>query len=109
MTRLVNSLVAATMLIAAGPAFAGTPWQVVIQVSEAQLIRPAARAEIPWELEAVVLRAMSADPTRRYPSASALGDDVQRFRVGGRLAAARRAHCAVRNRRVPPWRSRLPG
>jgi tetratricopeptide (TPR) repeat protein/tRNA A-37 threonylcarbamoyl transferase component Bud32 len=37
---------------------------------------------VPWELEAVALKALEKDPSRRYPSAGAFADDLRRFLAG---------------------------
>jgi tetratricopeptide (TPR) repeat protein len=43
-------------------------------------------------LDAVVLRCLSSEPDRRYPDATALGDDLERWAKGGAARA-----------RPPPW------
>ncbi|MEO7795025.1 MAG: serine/threonine-protein kinase, partial [Thermoanaerobaculia bacterium] len=40
------------------------------------------------DLDSIVLKALNRDPTRRYPSAAALGDDLRRF-LSGRPVKAR--------------------
>lgn len=45
------------------------------------------RPEVPLDLEAICLRCLQPDPARRYPSAAALADDLQRFRTGHAVAA----------------------
>lgn len=45
--------------------------------------RIAGDAAVPLELERIVMRAMARSPEDRYPSASALKDDVVRFMRGG--------------------------
>jgi tetratricopeptide (TPR) repeat protein len=44
---------------------------------------------IPWELETIVIRAMEKSPDRRYPSAGALAEDLQRFLDGEAIRATR--------------------
>lgn len=44
---------------------------------------------LPPDLRAIVDKALATDPTRRYPSAFELADDLKRF-AGGQLVAARR-------------------
>ncbi len=39
------------------------------------------------DLDTIVLKALSRDPARRYPSAAALGDDLRRFLAGRPVAA----------------------
>ena len=40
------------------------------------------RMQIPSELDAIICKSLSRDPNRRYPSASALADDLDRFLNG---------------------------
>jgi len=74
------------------PPFDGDdPWQIIGQVTEGRLIRPSDRTPertIPWELEAVVLRAMQPDPEQRYQTVENLRADLERFLEGQTLAAA---------------------
>jgi tetratricopeptide (TPR) repeat protein/tRNA A-37 threonylcarbamoyl transferase component Bud32 len=37
---------------------------------------------VPWELEAVALKALEKDPARRYASAEAFAEELRRFRAG---------------------------
>ncbi|MCB9680859.1 MAG: serine/threonine protein kinase, partial [Alphaproteobacteria bacterium] len=53
--------------------------------------RPAVRslrADLPWELEGILDVALCPEPSGRYASAGALGDDLQRF-LDGRVPVAR--------------------
>ncbi len=45
------------------------------------------RRQLAGDLDNVVLRALRSDPARRYPSASALADDLRRFLTGLPVAA----------------------
>jgi tRNA A-37 threonylcarbamoyl transferase component Bud32 len=49
------------------------------RVRSAREVRPS----VPWELERICAQAMAADPTRRYPTAQAFREDLERF-LGGR-------------------------
>ncbi|HXG59941.1 MAG TPA: protein kinase [Planctomycetota bacterium] len=60
---------------------------------------------VPRELETIVARAMARDPGRRYPSASALADDLRRF-LEGRPIEARPPS---RLERACRWVRRRPG
>ena len=42
---------------------------------------------LPRDLEAITLHCLEKEPTRRYPSALALAEDLQRFREGKQVAA----------------------
>jgi hypothetical protein len=42
---------------------------------------------VPADLEAIVTRAMARDPARRYRSAAALAEDLDRFLAGAPVAA----------------------
>jgi WD40 repeat protein/serine/threonine protein kinase len=52
-------------------------------------------SRIPRDLETIVLKAIAKDPRGRYPTAAALGEDLQRF-VEDRPIRARRASVAER-------------
>jgi len=62
---------------------------------------------LPREVETIVLKAMEKDPAKRYPTAGAMADDLQRFLEGDAILA-RRTPVAVRLwRRIArhPWRA----
>jgi len=46
-------------------------------------------ARIPRDLETIILKAIEKDPKRRYPTAAALGEDLQRFIEGEPIRARR--------------------
>jgi hypothetical protein len=62
-------------------------------------------AQIPAELEAIILKAMMKLPAERYLSAKALADDLQKFRQGKGVSA--RPLSAWR-RGLRQWRKKLP-
>ena len=77
------------------PPFEGaTTWAIIAQVTEGA-VTPSRRAgrdpaePIPWELEAIAMRAMALDPAARYPTAIALKRDVEAFLAGRLVEAAR--------------------
>ncbi len=47
------------------------------------------RPDLPVELEAIILKAMEADPERRYPSVDALAEDIDRYLSGHPVLARR--------------------
>jgi serine/threonine protein kinase len=49
----------------------------------------AASASIPGPLRSILARALAANPVDRYPSATALGEEVGRYRAGRKVAAHR--------------------
>ncbi|MBI4614662.1 MAG: serine/threonine protein kinase, partial [Planctomycetes bacterium] len=66
--------------------------EVLSKVRDRLLLPPSERAPgraIPWELEAVVMKAMAHRPEDRYANAEELRNDVLRFLEGRTLAAAR--------------------
>ena len=66
--------------------------QLPFQGNFAQLIDRKLRADpkplrqiapnVPWELEAICLRAMERDPAQRYPTTQSLIEDLERYRAG---------------------------
>jgi serine/threonine protein kinase len=65
--------------------------------------------DLPWEIDAMVLKGIEKDPKRRYQSAAELAQDVRLF-LEGRPITAKRATTlyrarkwAIRNRRVLPF------
>ncbi|MCJ7629250.1 MAG: serine/threonine-protein kinase, partial [Longimicrobiales bacterium] len=68
----------------------GRSWSVIApSMAEAEVLRPSARLEDPGarrrlrgDLDAIVLKALHADPRARYPSANALVEDLIRYRQG---------------------------
>ena len=70
-----------------------SPLALMAQVLAQEPPRP--RAVAPWlspELEAIIVTAMAADPARRYPGATALAEDLERYLVGrGVGVSSRRA------------------
>ena len=61
-------------------------------------------ARIPRDLETIVLKAIDKDPARRYPTAAAMAEDLQRF-LDGRPIAARPA---TELQRLWKWARRRP-
>jgi len=63
-----------------------------------------AKSDVPWELAAVVHRAMALDPSDRYASATALRDDLQSWLEQRPLSAARYSALALFQKWL--WRHR---
>ncbi len=75
------------------PPFLGSSGAMIInQVIEGKLVPPSKGTHgrrVPWELEAVVLKAMALRQTDRYETALQLRGDVERYLTGETLQAAR--------------------
>ncbi len=78
-------------LLTFAPAFTETDRAALLQqIAQQNPKRPRAlNANIPRDLETIVLKAIEKEPSRRYANAAALADDFQRF-LGDRPIRARR-------------------
>ena len=76
-------------LLTGRPPFRGeTPYETLLQVRTMPLVWPRSlRPEIPRPLEAICLKCLERDPHQRYPTASALADDLGRFLGRGNVQA----------------------
>lgn len=88
-----------------------TPLDTLVQVVESEPTLPhQLNPRIPRSLEYICLKCLEKDPTRRYPSAAALADDLERF-LHGDPVEARPANAWQRvlrwSRREPALSSRL--
>ncbi|HZU95494.1 MAG TPA: serine/threonine-protein kinase, partial [Planctomycetota bacterium] len=67
------------------------------------------RADLPWEIDAIVLKAIEKDPRKRYQSAAELGTDVRNWLEALPITARRTTTLyrarkwAIRNRRLLPF------
>jgi eukaryotic-like serine/threonine-protein kinase len=53
------------------------------QLAEQRPARPrVVRPDLPRELEAIILRAMAPDPSKRFPTAAAMADEIDAFLIG---------------------------
>jgi len=65
------------------PFFAETPLDILVQVLDREALQPRAlNPKVPRELERICLRCLEKAPERRYRSAAALADDLERFLRG---------------------------
>jgi hypothetical protein len=89
------------------PFVGDTPEQVIGRVLVDPPPRPrSVRPELPRELEAIILKCLEKDPSRRYPSGEALAADLDRFLAGRPpeaplLTLPRRVGQRIRKNRKP--------
>jgi hypothetical protein len=63
--------------------FDGSDADILLRVMSEPPIRPRTLVpEVPVELETICLKCLEKDSGRRYPSAQALADDLERFLAG---------------------------
>ncbi|MCW8137546.1 MAG: serine/threonine protein kinase [Planctomycetota bacterium] len=83
--------------------YLGGTQDVLVRIGQEDPPPPSARRSgLPWELEAIAMKALERDPARRYPTALALQEDLERW-LAGRLITARPASATYRVRK---WASR---
>jgi serine/threonine-protein kinase len=94
-------------LLTGRPPFrAATLMETVVEVLEREPVPPhRVRTGVPRDLELICLKCLEKDPARRYPSAEALADDLDRY-LRGEDVLARRAGLSIHLRR---WSHREPG
>ncbi len=77
-------------ILTGAPPFVGeTPMNTLAAIMKADLRRPSQSTDgVPVALETIVLRCLERDPARRYPTASALADDLDAFLARTRAPGA---------------------
>jgi WD40 repeat protein len=93
-------------LLTGRPPFkAETPLDTILQVVGEDVLPPSRlNRRVPRDLETICLKCLQKDPPKRYASAAALADDLQRW-LDGQPIRARRAGVAER---VVKWVKRRP-
>jgi WD40 repeat protein/tetratricopeptide (TPR) repeat protein len=93
-------------LLTGRPPFTGdTPLDVLMQVLDREPVRPRVRQPLlDGDLEVICLKCLEKEPARRYASAEALADDLERF-LDGKPIAARPSSAWERGRK---WVRRRP-
>jgi hypothetical protein len=93
-------------LLTGRPPFrAATVLDTLEQVRSAAPLPPSRfQPGLPIDLETIVLKCLEKDPAKRYPSAFALANDIQRYCAGEPILARRVGHCG----RAIKWARRRP-
>jgi predicted Ser/Thr protein kinase len=86
-------------LLTGHPPFEGPTLQAVAAMLRTDAVAPSVtRPGLPAALDQVVLRCLQRDRARRYPSAAAVADELERFGRGEATEAERRAAASTRRR-----------
>jgi len=94
-------------LLTGRPPFSeASPFDTLVQVLEGEPALPRTlNPKVPRELELICLKAMSKSPERRYQSAAALADDLDRFLRGDSVSARPQSL----RQKVARWARQEPG
>ena len=85
--------------------FRGTPTMIIDQVLHEEPVSPRRlNAHVPRDLETITIKCLEKDPVRRYATAAALADDLDRWLRGEPIVARPLGRFA----RVNRWRRRHP-
>ncbi|WP_169973538.1 serine/threonine-protein kinase [Tautonia rosea] len=77
------------MLTGRSPHRADSPMETLVQISEREPDPPRRlNPSVPRPLEAICLRCLEIDPQRRYPSAEAVAEDLERYLRGEPISAS---------------------
>jgi serine/threonine protein kinase len=84
------------------PFVGGTPLEMLMQVREAPPEPPTRwRPDLPRDFDAICMKCLQKDPGRRYPSAAALAEDLERFLAGRPVHARQESIWEGLRRRLP--------
>lgn len=89
-------------VLAGAPPVRGSSVEELLKQTEAGAIEPlsSAQAAVPEDLAAIVAKALSRDPSQRYPNAAGLARDLKRFQTGQLVGAHRYSTWQLLSRQI---------